>query len=314
MIRLRLPISPVRANRALPENVVSIHHRRSSLGGPLTRLLVVALVVAVGLSLATLESVSQSDAVVMPVRTNSQGVTAPLDIPDDATKLAPPLAAIEVGTESAAPEVIELNSRVAERLRGFESVTLVDLMRGFDPAVLTNDGIHPTVEGSGWMAERWLGSLDAAGLAEPGADLTLLPLGDSITAGAYRYELWASLVESGVRTQVLGDRSTPPIVPTPPLGGVEFDGDHAGYDGATIEEIEGLMPQVDESPDAILLHVGTNDLFWTSDTPDAVAERLVGLVEALIEEYPGAEVFVARIIPYHPDARAFLRSMAETEA
>ncbi|KAL4946967.1 SGNH hydrolase-type esterase domain-containing protein [Aspergillus filifer] len=124
-----------------------------------------------------------------------------------------------------------------------------------------------------------------------GAELRVLPLGDSITHGylssdnnGYRLELWNDLSEN-----------TKDFIGTQPIGDMQ-DPDNEGYNGATISEIASKCgAALDMRPNVVLLHAGTNDMNRPSD-PDTAPERLGELIDQIIT-CPDAAVLVAKIIP-----------------
>jgi lysophospholipase L1-like esterase len=89
------------------------------------------------------------------------------------------------------------------------------------------------------------------------ADLTLMPLGDSITFGAkdgnvggYRYPLYLDLTKAGIGFHFLG-QSAENCLPLP------LDQQHHnGYPGATIEDIQNNLTADAKSPDMVVSNYG----------------------------------------------------------
>ncbi|MEM6328621.1 MAG: GDSL-type esterase/lipase family protein [Planctomycetota bacterium] len=160
------------------------------------------------------------------------------------------------------------------------------------------------------------------------AQLRILPLGDSITAGytdnpnwtvpfnhGYRGPLHTLLTEAGYDFEFVGGSPEPATDGTPLLflpnlnvadwsfGGTRTpvndlasigQGGHRGYGGA---QSAGLVPLVEgwlaeDEPDIVLLMIGTNDRNLAS------AQTLIGRVTAA---RPDAQLIVAQIVPYRSD-------------
>lgn len=128
------------------------------------------------------------------------------------------------------------------------------------------------------------------------APMSLMPLGDSITEGnavpgGYRINLWKQLVQAdGDSIDFVGSQQNGP----PELG----DMDHEGHPGWRIDE---LRAQVDgwlrtSRPDAVLLHIGTNDIFQNYQLRSA-PDRLQDLVSRICVDVPGVQLSVASIVP-----------------
>lgn len=151
----------------------------------------------------------------------------------------------------------------------------------------------------------------ALALTSPAAiplPLRVMPLGDSITYGmgsansrpartqsyasGYRPQLLAYLQSAGLNVDFVGSlRSGPPDLPDP---------DHEGHPGWLIDQV---AHQVDGwlatyQPDAVLLHIGTNDLFRNQRVTDA-PRRLSDLIDRIRRARPEAHIFVQRLVPGH---------------
>ena len=147
--------------------------------------------------------------------------------------------------------------------------------------------------------------------------ITIMPIGDSITQGSigtasYRCYLDERLQDAGVAFDFVGSQTEP----YPVGSGLgydcphEFDQDHEGYTGATIEEA-GLtaLPAVREfQPDVALVHLGTNDILGFVPAADAVSD-LESLILDLQAAHPTISVLVAQIIPCSLPDKCFREEM-----
>ncbi|WP_433219481.1 SGNH/GDSL hydrolase family protein [Dactylosporangium sp. CS-047395] len=146
-----------------------------------------------------------------------------------------------------------------------------------------------------------------AGSPEPsptppgGPVVRILPLGDSITdgrkdPGSYRIELWKELTASGVRLDFVGSKqSGPSSLP---------DRDHEGHSGFRIDEIDaevtGWVQAAD--PRFVLVQLGTNDVLQDYQMAGA-PERMSKLLDHVIAAAPGADVYVASLLPLEDKAQ-----------
>jgi len=205
------------------------------------------------------------------------------------------------------PTADQLNRSVVLRLRDHPQVEFVDLHTGFDLEEMTDDGLHPNAVGSEQIARTWLDALDRTGRRGLPGTQRVMPLGDSITAWSYRDHLAKMLDEQGWNVDMVGSLSDV----ADPDGGVpdsNDDLDHEGHPGwTTANLLEGnpdepergsLDDWISADPDIVLLHIGTNDLFWTADGTEAIAERVERIVNTLTEDEPDRLVMVAEIIPF----------------
>jgi lysophospholipase L1-like esterase len=151
------------------------------------------------------------------------------------------------------------------------------------------------------------------------ADLTIMPLGDSITLGLGN-QITGELVPGGYRTRLYSDLhdagfsftfvGTSTDNPSPPLsqGGQTH---HEGHGGYSISQIvnnldgndgsagnnEGLWFHKPAPPDLILLHVGTVDIFLGSSAA-TTAQALDELIGQIVADAPTSHLFVASIPPF----------------
>lgn len=123
----------------------------------------------------------------------------------------------------------------------------------------------------------------------------VLPLGDSITdgynvPGGYRINLEDLLLAHGVQLDFVGGMRNGPVALA--------DKDHEGHSGWRIEQIDAILARklLTYSPDVVLVHLGTNDIFQSYDVPGAPA-RMQTLVDRILTFDPTTTVFVAGIIP-----------------
>ena len=156
------------------------------------------------------------------------------------------------------------------------------------------------------MKQTWTFVL-AACLAAPFAFATpllrIMPLGDSITEGAgaastagYRGPLWTLLANAGYNVDYVGSNTTNPDTTN------GMDRDHEGHGGWRIDTTSGgngifeMLPtwfSSIESPDIILLHIGTNDS--GADTLNTMT-RTTALLDRLYAMQPSAHVVVSTIM------------------
>ncbi len=131
--------------------------------------------------------------------------------------------------------------------------------------------------------------------AESNGGVKVMPLGDSITEGTqvpggYRIGLWQRLTSGGYRVDFVGSQFNGPST----LG----DHDHEGHPGWRIDQIDANIVGWLNSyqPHDVLLHIGTNDILQNFNV-SAAPSRLSTLIDHITASVPGAEVFVAQIIP-----------------
>lgn len=132
-------------------------------------------------------------------------------------------------------------------------------------------------------------------VAAPAADpLKIMPLGDSITYGlgsqtrsSYRIDLQKRLARAGLAVDFVGSRSS----------GSGADPDNEGHGGRTIRQIAAQATDWlgTHQPDAVLLHLGTNDMAFGDDVSRAPA-RLSALIDQIHAARPSAQVFVQKIV------------------
>ena len=143
--------------------------------------------------------------------------------------------------------------------------------------------------------------------AELAANPILLPVGDSITRGfstppqvSYREELVARLTASGCTPTMRGSQSTSTNSSL-----------HEGYSGHRAEDfldgraanpgIETTMdiysPATDPA-DAVLLHIGTNDILRPQTASSTLGE-IQQIIDLIHDESPTTVVYIANVVPLY---------------
>ena len=131
--------------------------------------------------------------------------------------------------------------------------------------------------------------------AESNSGVRVMPLGDSITdgfnvPGGYRINLWQRMAGGGHTVDLVGSGFNGP--------GQLGDHDHEGHSGWRIDQIDANIVAWlrATNPHTVLLHIGTNDMNQNFNIASAPA-RLAALVDHILANAPGVELFVAQIIP-----------------
>ncbi|RFU73682.1 hypothetical protein TARUN_8577 [Trichoderma arundinaceum] len=139
---------------------------------------------------------------------------------------------------------------------------------------------------------------------KPGIELRILPVGDSITYGFLSDQIGGD--GDGYRLRLREDLSKDNVVfagtETSPTGNMT-DGYFAAWNGKTIQFIaDHVGPSLEQRPNIILLHAGTNDMNPNSaistegHDPVAASERLGSLIDKMVTSCPDAVILVAMII------------------
>jgi len=139
----------------------------------------------------------------------------------------------------------------------------------------------------------------------------ILPLGDSITAGdgpdgagalpSYRRFLWHSLINADYDVDFVGSQSN--YTSTTILPALQdFDPDYEGWPGETAAQLNSALDgrMANYTPDIVLLHIGTNDLYAASydTTQDAtILSEIGGIITKLRTKNPNVIILLAKIIP-----------------
>jgi hypothetical protein len=106
-------------------------------------------------------------------------------------------------------KIQDLNNLIALRADQWSTTTspivVVDHYTGFDVYLHTSDGVHPNRLGDKKMADTWT---DALLSLKIDADNTtnILLLGDSITNGGYRFDLWRNLQSEEINFDFIGTK------------------------------------------------------------------------------------------------------------
>lgn len=161
-------------------------------------------------------------------------------------------------------------------------------------------------------------------------NITILPLGDSITVG-----YWSGGPYNGYRLRLLNiltgtepfwaiDQTSNPDAMFqhveyigPEQSGNFTNNRYAGWAGERIDEIHArfrnCIPTLGAIPDAVLLMAGTNDVdqdYLVREAP----ERLGNLIDNVLWHFPSAVVIVALLTPVHNNATVAGRKVAFNQA
>lgn len=130
-----------------------------------------------------------------------------------------------------------------------------------------------------------------------------MPLGDSITGspGCWRSLLWNQLQDAGYTdVDFVGTLNAQSCALT-------HDADNEGHGGfqATATADQNLLPGwlAATSPDIVVMHFGTNDV-WSSIAPDTILAAYTKLVGQMRAANPAMKVLVAQLIPINPSSCA----------
>jgi len=140
---------------------------------------------------------------------------------------------------------------------------------GNAPASPLLAGSPPVAQGSSAMGS------DGNRLLDCTAPIRIMPLGDSITKGSgppifsgYRQALYTNLRGVGYDVEFVGSQVNGGGTP------LSFDLDHEGHSGQTADWIaDNVIEFLNANPaDAVLLHIGTNDLLSGQSPTDTVTD------------------------------------------
>jgi len=192
-------------------------------------------------------------------------------------------------------------------------VIVVDMNTGFDNELFTESlGIHPNPTGDRFMALRWYAALShilPQFTTSSSSPVRILPFGDSITYGCYRWDLWLLLSWDPAHFDFVGTLNNLPdafaegtLNSTTPALLEAFDGDHEGHGSWTIPQLTEIAYRVASTtqPQIILYHAGTNDMMDGPISDGTVQEALKNAqlgVQELLRAVPDATILVAQIIP-----------------
>jgi len=136
-------------------------------------------------------------------------------------------------------------------------------------------------------------------------DCKILPLGDSITAGAgaqpgdnggYRVELFTKAVADSKHITFVGSLTSGPST----VSGQTFPKNHEGHIGWKIDQVGGIATTsqaLKDLPHIVLLFIGTNDEGYASSAAGA-SDRLGLLIDKIIAALPNALLVVSSIYPF----------------
>lgn len=166
------------------------------------------------------------------------------------------------------------------------------------------------------------------------AQLKVMPLGDSITQGdpingTYRKALWNMLQANGASVDFVGSHNSHhDSSPCGALPGETFDQDNEGHWGWKADEILNGNGQTStcknpysgglsdwllvDTPDMVLIHLGTNDMFQDETVSSTIAE-LGAVIDTLRVYNPNVIVLLAQVIPtgYFNDNQNMIKLNAE---
>ncbi|MGB3150760.1 MAG: putative Ig domain-containing protein [Maribacter sp.] len=147
---------------------------------------------------------------------------------------------------------------------------------------------------------------------DDGSILKVLPLGNSITEGedvhaSYRRVLWNELKDDGYNIDFVGSKFFSGFFDLLPPEGDLFDMHHEGHSGWDTNNIisgAGFDPGRGTlstwlngyTPDAVLLHLGTNDVF-NCRTNSQVLSDMDTIISLLRADNPNVVIFLAKIVP-----------------
>jgi hypothetical protein len=161
-----------------------------------------------------------------------------------------------------------------------------------------------------WKFALTSSSSGGGGGSSSSGQITIMPLGDSITEGyastatfaqgGYRCPLYSLLQGAKVQFTFVGDSASlePGVVTACP--DVNWEG-HGGYDIASIQGFEDADGSVTAyKPDYILVLGGTNDV--AQGEPSSVSWQLTNLLSDLFAKDPNAWIIISTIPPMNPSA------------
>jgi hypothetical protein len=169
-----------------------------------------------------------------------------------------------------------------------------------------------------WKFALTSSSSGGGGGSSSSGQITIMPLGDSITEGyastatfaqgGYRCPLYSLLEGAKVQFTFVGDSASlePGVVTACP--DVNWEG-HGGYDIASIQGFEDADGSVTTyKPDFILVLGGTNDV--AQGEPTSVSWQLTNLLSDLFAKDPNAWIIISTIPPMNPSAPSALSEEA----
>jgi lysophospholipase L1-like esterase len=144
--------------------------------------------------------------------------------------------------------------------------------------------------------------------------ITIMPLGDSITAGTtglntdtpggYRNNLYADLTAAGYQIQFVGSQNTNPSTLLTANNETAHEG-HIGYmiEGGTYNNTvyQGLYENIDTwfasvQPDIVILLIGTNDIDQGIENYADLSDQMGMLLDKITADDPGVEIILSTLI------------------
>lgn len=151
------------------------------------------------------------------------------------------------------------------------------------------------------MVSACLAVFSALPVAAQAPPIRIMPLGDSITdgssfdspdgSGGYRLLLRNLLTTAGYNVDYIGTQ-------TINSGLLGTDGQHEGHSGWRIDQLDTPMAgwlNAMESPDVVLMHIGTNDFGQNFSTATAI-DRLDGLILKIATLRPYCHIIVTNLM------------------
>ncbi|MCP2164653.1 GDSL-like Lipase/Acylhydrolase family protein [Goodfellowiella coeruleoviolacea] len=141
----------------------------------------------------------------------------------------------------------------------------------------------------------------AARLGQGARAVRVMPLGDSITGtpGCWRALLWQRLQDTGhTDVDFVG------TLPDPGCG-AGYDGDNEGHGGFRVVAVanDNLLPGWLSAthPDIVLMHFGTNDVWWGGASTAQILDAYTTLLGQLRADNPRITLLIAQILPIESD-------------
>ena len=139
------------------------------------------------------------------------------------------------------------------------------------------------------------------------ADITILPVGDSITSGfqgqpSYREELVSRLDESGCSPVTRGSQPNS-TNPWPHEGYSGHRADHFINGFAANPGIDvtlGLYSAPADPVDVVLVHIGTNDMIWQQSVSSTLTE-IDDIIDSIKQNSPSSKIYLANGVPLYID-------------
>jgi VCBS repeat-containing protein len=136
--------------------------------------------------------------------------------------------------------------------------------------------------------------------------LKILPLGDSITYGwtAIDYQQGQTNTENGYRGPLWWDFASNAMLidmvgPNTSGDSSLADQSHAGYPNYRSDQVATLLPGImtSSTPDAILLMIGTNDIFQETAPASHVTDSINSMIASVTATSPSTHIYVATLMP-----------------